>query len=156
MQGGETGARTQKGGLNTVMLGPADIRKRFPALRRHAYLLSGSRIAADAILAIAVARLPRGECGRPGARSMTDIYKTILDAAARVHCPTDSGISPMLSRVVTMDLTTRAVLVLITVERLPAVEVAVICNLPPADVAAVLSHGRALLKASPTPRTMVF
>jgi DNA-directed RNA polymerase specialized sigma24 family protein len=62
----------------------------------------------------------------------------------------------MLSRVVTMDLTTRAVLVLITVERLPAVEVAVICNLPPADVAAVLSHGRALLKASPTPRTMVF
>ncbi|WP_404382182.1 hypothetical protein [Caenispirillum salinarum] len=138
------------------MIRATDIRKRLPALRRHAYLLTGSRTAADAVLAIAVARLPREDDGRPCAADGTEIHRAILDAAARVNCPPDAGLPPLMARLLGMDLMTRAVIVLTVVERLPPSEVAAVCDLSPEGMAAHLARGREALDMRPAPRVMNF
>lgn len=136
------------------MIRAHNIKERLPALRRHAYILTGSRTAADAALAIAVARLPRDANGRPMAHDDSEIWRAILDACARVNCPADAGAPALLLRLLSMDLTTRAMVVLTMVERLPLAESAAICGLSPDAAARVLARGRDALGARTTQRVM--
>lgn len=138
------------------MIHAPELRKRLPALRRLAYLLSGSRTAADAILAIAVARLPRDDAGRPSAANSSDLYGTILKAAGRVNCPPDPGLPLLHTRLLGLDLSVRAVVLLTTLERQPLDETARICDISLEEVATLRARGRSALDARTVPRVMNF
>lgn len=124
------------------MLTTRDLRDRLPAFRRHCFLLTGSRTAADAALAIAIARLPRDKAGRPCAESPVAAYQALGDAARRVVCPVDGRLQPLHERLMTLPAETRRVLVLRVIDRLPPADIAEICDLTPDEVRAVVLEAR--------------
>lgn len=138
----------------SAMTSATVLRERLPALRRYAFLLMGSRAAADAVLATAIAQLPRGDAGRSAPGGISQIHRAVLDAAGRVDCQADAGLPPLHARLLRLDLPVRAVLLLTVLERLPLDETARICGVAPETAKAMRTHARIALAAPVFPRVM--
>ncbi|GAA0601295.1 sigma factor-like helix-turn-helix DNA-binding protein [Caenispirillum bisanense] len=121
------------------------LRGLLPRLRRHAFLLTASRLAGDAAVAMAIARLPRDADGRPQGRDLAQLFTLVQEAARQVVCPHDGHLGPLHERLAALPPPQRAMLVLVTVEALPAAEAAAICGLAAEDGAGALTAARTAL-----------
>lgn len=137
------------------MLDARALRDRLPRLRRYVYLFTGSHMAADCAVAMTLARLPLDGAGRPHAEDEGRLYGELTAAAAQLVCPPDLRLPPLHGRLLALDPPQRALLLLVTVERLPPDVAGAVCGVEePADVLATARarlDGRA---AVPTARTM--
>lgn len=133
------------------MLTASDLRERLPALRRHAFLLTGARMAADAVVAIAIATLPRtGDGGSPQAADEGHLLRALGEAARRVVCPADRRLGPLHARLLMLPFLERQVLVLNAVERRDAGTIAAACNCAEPAVRVLLVRAHANLAAAGT------
>lgn len=129
------------------MLDAAALRDHMPRLRRHAFLLTGSRMAADCAVAMAVARLPHDPARRPQASSLTDVFRELYAAADQLVCPVDDALPPLHARLLALPAEQRALVVLVTVEGVPLDEARAVCDIAPHHAPALLAEARAALEA---------
>lgn len=129
------------------MLDAAALRHHMPRLRRHAYLLTGSRMAADCAVAIAVARLPRDDTRRPQAPSLTDVFRELYAAAGQLVCSPDDALPPLHARLLSLPAEQRGLVVLVTVEGVPLDDACAVCDVVPHHGGDLLAEGRAALEA---------
>lgn len=124
------------------MLTAVDLRHRLPALRRHAWLLTGSRMAADAAVAVAIAGLPRDPAGRPQAADVASVWQAVQVAAGRMVCRPDPEAPPLLARLLALPMTQRRLLVARVVEGLPLEAAAEVAEVAPDEAAPLLAAAR--------------
>ena len=129
------------------MLDATALRDHLPRLRRHAYLLTGSRMAADCVVAMAVARLPHDALRRPQAADLAEVYRLLHAAAAQVVCSIDDGLPPPHARLLARPEKQRSLVVLVSVDGVAIAEAATICDLAPAAAADLLAEARTGLEA---------
>ncbi|SOD92023.1 hypothetical protein [Caenispirillum bisanense] len=129
------------------MLDASALRHHLPRLRRHAYLLTGSRMAADCAVAMAVARLPRDPSRRPQAPSLTAVFRELHAATEQLVCPADDGLPPLHVRLLALPAEQRGLVVLVTVEWVSLDEACAVCDVAPHHGPELLAEGRAALEA---------
>lgn len=129
------------------MLHAPALRDRLPLLRRHAFLLTGSRMAADCAVAMAIARLPRDDTRRPVADGLCHLYQMLHEAVNQVVCQPEGRLPPLHDRILALAPAQRAVLLLVTVEKMPLALVGDICGMSRDVAQGTLAAARAHLDA---------
>ncbi len=127
------------------MLDARALRGLVPRLRRHAFLLTASRLAADIVVAMTIARLPRDEADRPQASALPVLFALMQEAARQVVCPQDGALIAPHDRLAALPPQQRAMLVLVVVEGLPESAAAAVCGLDADEGAAILAAARGAL-----------
>lgn len=107
------------------MLTTVDLRERLPRLRRHGYLLTGNRHAADEAVAACLAALPRDAAGKPFAADEVALFRTFHSAVLAptepiagpdAACEADADLAETRDRLFALPPLERRVLLLVSLE----------------------------------------
>lgn len=129
------------------MLDAHALRGHLPHLRRHVFLLTASRTAADCAVAMTLARLPRDAANRPYADGRGHLYRQLHEATGQLICPPDGRVPPLHARLLAMAPPQRALLLLVAVEAMPLALAAEIMGMDEDAAAGTLASARACLDA---------